>query len=537
MKKIAILLVLLCFAPILKSQNWSDDLGMIDSLHIGGDVAIIQDLYNDDDNMLYIGGPFKYANLEQVNQIISWDGYSYYKFQSGINPFGTINTITKYNNKIVIGGTFPDASGAANTYCLAQWTGTHWQSVGGGGLTGEVCDLTVHNDTLFIGGYFGNIGSVEYNKVAAFSNNNWINISDNGFGNFCAAMEIFTKELYASAWNWGIRRYLGNGEWEMHPDQPNGYIYELKTDTINNFLYVCGGFNQVGDSISYGVAMWDGFRWNYMDAYCQTTLWPQSVAIYRGDLFTGCGQYYDNETNYRTFITRWNGETWDSIGGAFNDNIFALEVFRDTLYIGGGFSYWGGDSPNPTHRSKGLVKLYMPDNGCDYLKPRINTWADTFYIYNGEAEVNLYNNNPYADSWEWDFGTSTGSVTASQAVEHTYTDPGEYYVQVSVTQDGCVKTANKTIYIELGNRVPQFEQIAMQIFPNPSSNGFTVKTSLASYQNAEIIIAGLNGHLQSKIPITGETTTISTKGWKPGVYVCNLFVEGKLLKTEKLVFE
>ena len=120
---------------------------------------------------------------------------------------------------------------------------------------------------------------------------------------------------------------------------------------------------------------------------------------------------------------------------------------------------------------------------------------------------------------------------------HTYTDPGEYNVQVMVTQDGCVKTANKTIYIELGNRVPQFEQIAMQIFPNPSSNGFTVKTSLASYQNAEIIIAGLNGHLQSKIPITGETTTISTKGWKPGVYVCNLFVEGKLLKTEKLVFK
>ncbi|MDD4218057.1 MAG: hypothetical protein PHZ24_12070, partial [Bacteroidales bacterium] len=61
--------------------------------------------------------------------------------------------------------------------------------------------------------------------------------------------------------------------------------------------------------------------------------------------------------------------------------------------------------------------------------------------------------------------------------------------------------------------------------------------NLPDYKNAEIKIAGLNGHLRSVIPVIGETTVISTKGWKPGVYVCNLFVEGKLVKTEKLVFE
>ena len=504
---------------------------MIDSLYINGWVANISDLFNDGDSMLYIAGPFTYVNFQNTYQVLKWNGYNYYLLQNGISS-GGINVVTRFNNKILFAGDFLHVNNLPNTSRLVAWTGTHWQSVGGGGLTGEVRDLVVHNDTLYLGGDFEHIGAAEYNKVAAFYNNTWINLG--AWGQWVSALEFMNGELYGGGY-YGFRRYLGGTEWEIFDEQPSNNVWELKTDSINSLLYICGGFSMYGDMTSHGVAVWDGFKFESTGAHCYTTIWPQATAIYRGDLFTGCGRYYDNETEYRSYISRWNGESWDSIGGAFNDNIFALEVFRDTLYIGGGFSYWGGDSPIPTHRSKGLVKLFMPDNGCDYLKPRINTWADTFYIYNGEAEVNLYNNNPYADSWEWDFGDSQTDDVKDPV--HTYTDPGEYNVQVMVTQDGCVKTANKTIYIELGNRVPQFEQIAMQIFPNPSSNGFTVKTSLASYQNAEIIIAGLNGHLQSKIPITGETTDISTKGWKPGVYICNLFVEGQLLKTEKLVFE
>ena len=81
------------------------------------------------------------------------------------------------------------------------------------------------------------------------------------------------------------------------------------------------------------------------------------------------------------------------------------------------------------------------------------------------------------------------------------------------------------------------ENSKIDIYPNPANNDFYVKLTLPNYQNAEIKIAGLNGHLQSIIPITNETTTIPTKGWKPGVYICNLFVDGDLVKVEKLVYE
>jgi len=177
----------------------------------------------------------------------------------------------------------------------------------------------------------------------------------------------------------------------------------------------------------------------------------------------------------------------------------------------------------------------MPDNACEYLKPRINTYADTFYISGSYAEVNLYNNNPYVDSWLWDFGDGTFDTVKDPV--HYYTQPGEYVVQVTVTDGECVKTVSKTIMIELGTSVREYQSLKMQIYPNPSKENFTIKAKLPEYANTELRIAGLNGHLRSVIPITEEYTEINTSGWQRGVYICNLFVNGKLVKTEKLVLE
>ena len=530
MKKLSIILSILIISLGIDAQVWSDDLGEIDSLHIGGDIGIVQDFFNDNNNLLYIGGPFSYVNEEEVDQLISWNGTDFTAI-NGISDFGSINAIIKYNNDILVGGTFPSVSGLTGTYCFAMWNGTYWQTFGGGGLTGVVRDLSIHNDSLIVCGDFEHIGETEYNKIAGYYDGNWINMGH--WGQWVSSVESLNGELYGGGY-YGLRKFLGDTEWEIFEDQPDNWVMDLKTDTINTFLYLGGNFGYIGDSASYSVAMWDGFKWNYTGGYCTAVVMPQAMEIYRGDLYCACLNYYD-DSEYRIAITRWNGESWDSIGGAFNDNIFALEVFRDTLYIGGGFSYWGGSSPTPDKRSKGLVKLYMPDNGCHYLKPRINTWADTFYLEGGEVDVNLYNNNPYADSWEWSFGDSqTGDV---KDPVHTYTQVGEYDVQVTVTDGECVKTATKTIYIELGNEIQGFENIEMQIFPNPSSHNFTVKLDMPDYNNAEIKIAGLNGHLKDIVSVAGETTIINTKGWKAGVYVCNLFVDGKLVKVEKLVFE
>jgi len=495
----------------------------------GGD-AIVKVIYNYNDSILFIGGGIRCVNNDTINNILKWDTMHATGFDNGVS-IDAVNSIIVYHDTLLIGGNFNDASGEPNTARLAIWNGEAWQGTSIGQIDHYVYDFVIYQDKLFITGRFGHIGSFVCDKIVAYNGEDWINVGS--FGMWASALEVFNGELYAGGY-WGIRKYLGGTQWETFPVKPNDFVFELKADTTNTFLYVGGQFTAVAGEPSVGSAMWDGFNWHPLGNYCGATVWQQAMEIYRGDLYTG-GGLIDNDGNLDMYISKWNGESWDSIGGNFSSSIYALEIFRDTLYIGGAFRTWDSVPNGGGIRTKGLVKLYMPDNGCDYLKPRINAYTDTFYLNNGEAVVNLYNNNPYVDSWEWDFGDlQTGS---ERNPVHTYTQVGEYNVQVTVTDGECVKTASKTIYIELGTALQEFEQIEMQVFPNPSSNDFTLKTSLPNYNNTEIKIAGLNGHLKDIIPVTGETTIIPTKGWKAGVYVCNLFIEGRLVKVEKVVYE
>ncbi|MDR2009054.1 MAG: PKD domain-containing protein, partial [Bacteroidales bacterium] len=346
--------------------------------------------------------------------------------------------------------------------------------------------------------------------------------------------------------------------------RPNDYLYALKADTFNTFLYAGGMFTRMGNLRSRGIAMWDGFKWNSMHYEYGSTVGQKAIAIYRGDVYTGSNFTYDEATDtYNYFIARWNGESWDSIGGNFDDTMGAIEVFQNEIYIGGGFRTYNGGQ-----RNKGLVKLTMPDNGCNYIKPRINTFADTVYLGSGAstssatAEMHFFNNNPYVDTWTWDFGDG-GTADIKDPV-HTYTDSGTYVVKITVTHEGCSKSYEKTIRIEADttSSVASYANIDFQIFPNPSSGNFTVKmdthrslsisvseprllsavevsrtaeTTLNS--TIELRIHGTNGHLTDIIPVTSDETIINTQNWKPGTYICNLFIDGKLIRTEKLILK
>jgi len=535
MKRIVTILILLLIYKLSFSQVWDGEFIGIDSIwNISSPTTVnpvsMEKIYDWNDSILYLGGGFVYTNSTFINSIASWNTDTIKGYQEGVSS-GGVKAIIIYKDTLYIGGSFNTASGNVNTANMAVWNGSNWQSTTIGQPGSYVYDFVEYHDTLFVGGSFSTIGGVEYNKIAAYNGGEWINVGSMGM--WTKALSVFNDELYAGGY-WGVRKYLGGTEWETFNPGPNGYVNELMVDTINSLLLVGGEFSHIGEEVSVCSAIWDGFNWISTGWGGSTTIWPQASAYYRGEFYTGNGAVIVDDV-WTFWIRKWNGEAWDSIGGTFDSTISSLEVFRDTLYIGGYFAFWGGDSPVPDKRNKGMVKLYMPDNGCDYLKPRINTYADTFYLEGGEVDVNLYNNNPYADTWEWDFGDSqTGYV---KDPVHTYNDIGEYNVQVTVSQDGCVKTANKTIYIEQGSDIKDFETIELQVFPNPSSNGFTLKTSLQTYKNAEIKIAGLNGHLKDIIPVNGETTVIPTKGWKPGTYVCNLFIDGKLVKTEKLIFQ
>ncbi|HNQ67804.1 MAG TPA: T9SS type A sorting domain-containing protein [Bacteroidales bacterium] len=524
----------------LRGQTWHTYFG--DTLRFSGGTCpdhcpYVDVLYVDHDT-LFMSGVFTYAGDLFLKHIAKWHDYQW--FNLGITYTNDdMYCMIKYDNKLWVGGHsgwYPNWD--FDISFLSCWDGNSWFGPYTTKPNGAVFDLIEHNDTLFACGRFTRIDDIYGISVKAYFDGQWIAIGsvnvDQG-----SSLEVYNNELLLGTSYTGLYKRSGFASWTSFPGGPFGIVNAMTVDTINNLLYIGGVFDYVADTIfSHNIAMWDSFRWHSLDSGMSTgDVNYKAMSIYRGDLYLGGNFTHTAKGLQVNHIARWDGYNWHSLSNGTNGWVYALTVFKDTLIVGGNF-YEVGNSK----RALAIAKWHMPvPHNCDYLRPIVyayeefGTAKDTFYLDGGEAEVKFYNNNAYADTWDWDFaGLGTASV---KDPIYIFTEPGEYNIQVTVTQDGCIKTASRTIYIQLGSEIQKSETPEMQLYPNPTNNNFTVKLYLASYKNVEFKIVGTNGELKEQIKITGETTVISTKGWSHGVYVCNLFVEGKLIKVEKLVFE
>nr|MBP7076800.1 T9SS type A sorting domain-containing protein [Bacteroidales bacterium] len=147
--------------------------------------------------------------------------------------------------------------------------------------------------------------------------------------------------------------------------------------------------------------------------------------------------------------------------------------------------------------------------------------------------VNFVNNNAYAESWEWDFGDGFNG-SGSKNIEHGYYQPGEYTVQVEVTQDGCTKTAEKLIVIEdhTGGITSKTGNGEITLYPNPGSGQVVIKTNNGSTIGS-IRISSTSGKQMYKADISGQEIIIDINQWNAGTYL----VECKEHGVMKLVVE
>ncbi|HBS86814.1 MAG: hypothetical protein A2W91_12350 [Bacteroidetes bacterium GWF2_38_335] len=508
--------------------------------------SVMRCIYPNGQNLYIGGGAIHYGGTESLYQIGYYYNDGWHSMDNGFDgPSGQVFSIMKYNNEIYIGGMFSDMLDLPNTESIARFNGTNWEAVANtfGALNGYVFDMAVYDNKLVIGGGFHSIGGVFYNFpfIAAYDGTDFISMDtlpDN-----VMALGVLNGELYSGGGWFTLKKYNTENNWEDVGGHMNYYIRGMMVDTINSFLYVSGGFNIVDDSLpTDAVAIWDGFTWSPIggsgivnDIYTMT--------IYRGDLY--CNSGIDTIGGVFTGrLIRWDGSEWSpGVPGGINFAVTSLAVYDDMLWIGG----WGpldGTMECPMDTAvKTLARWYLPpDTSCKYLNPRVQTYTDTFYV--GQP-AQFYNNNPYVQTWQWDFGDS-GTANVKDPM-HIYTATGDYNVQVTVTDGACVKTATKTIHVLLGDEIPEIENIDFKIYPNPSDGMVYVEVgdswesqracTLTKREGLTLRITGLNGHTKTTVPVTGEKTAINTTGWAKGTYLVNLFMDGKLVRTEKLVVE
>ncbi|MFH0894056.1 MAG: PKD domain-containing protein [Bacteroidota bacterium] len=547
MKKIIqITLLLLLFFNNNSRAQWSTTFAGIDSLSpVYGD---IWSLYNSKDTVLYIGGSYMWANQNQVNGLIAWNGSTFHGFGDGLTTWDCAPfCIDFYQDMLYIGGCFTEVDHTSGTASIAKydftwnWWGT--LNTGWSGVSPSIYDLKVFNNLLFVVGDFNSIQGSNYYLVAAYDGTNWIDINPgiDITGAWAKSLEIYNGELYAGG-RYGAYKYLGGTSWHYYSDGPWGSVDAMKTDTFNNFLYVGGDWNMFGNGKhSCGAACWNGYYWEIMDTIVPL-VYSQALEIYRGDLYAG-GGYMDTLLNgqYAGNIVRWDGVKWNSLGIGINYgySVNALEVFRDTLIVGGSFDTIGG-----LIAKSGIAKWYAPDTGCNYIKPRVFTLADTFKINTGQPTVNVqfYNNNAYVDSWTWDFGDmGTGNT---QNPTHTYTATGTYNVSCTVTHNACIKTANKTIVVIDNTGIEDYtkESLNFKLYPNPTSGDVTVECTLPpdterSRSKGELKTHNANGSMKDSYALQGGVNKIRipSTGLVTGVSLVSVFIDGKFVLTEKVV--
>jgi hypothetical protein len=134
-------------------------------------------------------------------------------------------------------------------------------------------------------------------------------------------------------------------------DAGGGADYQVRSfynDTVSNLLYVGGGFDHLGGSVTRQIGIWDGISWTAIGSNEQFTHNSfsgsvEAITKFNGDLIVA--GLFDSVGGMPVHnIARWDGTQWNAIGNGFDGIVSAVQVYHDELYVGGNFTHSGPDT-------------------------------------------------------------------------------------------------------------------------------------------------------------------------------------------------
>lgn len=136
--------------------------------------GFVQELFVDTvTQQLFVGGKFIQADKSFVANNVAYvtentGVYTWHKMADGVN--GTVNAITRFEDKIFVAGSFDKASGVS-VGNVAYWDGAIWHNAGC--IDGVVNDLLVFGGKLYAAGDFKSCGSGTGNNFAQWDGSSW----------------------------------------------------------------------------------------------------------------------------------------------------------------------------------------------------------------------------------------------------------------------------------------------------------------------------------------------------------------------------
>jgi len=242
----------------------------------------------------------------------------------GSNTTGAFESAQAYHGKLYIGNNFSQIAGLTGLGHVAAWDGESWEDPGGFG-DANISSMIIYRDTLLAGGL--------------------VNSNDDN---------IFTR---------GLAYYDEDSTWHTFHGGIWGIIDDMTVDTINEDLYVCGWFHYAGndsDLVVESIARWNGSEWESLSEHVFNTN-VSSLQMYRGQLYSSGPSYaiLEGDTIVFNSFMRYNGVTWEMVGGGMDGGAIDMLVYKDELYLAGHINSVGEDSI-PVNN---IVRWYMhPDS-------------------------------------------------------------------------------------------------------------------------------------------------------------------------------
>lgn len=301
--------------PLFVNESWSQLPYGVGIQELGGAHVRALALNADD---VYAGGIFTdvcgnwscTSGNTKANNIARWSASHWSSMPDFVS---VVNALAMNGNTLYAGAEY-----AAPAFGVGKWDGTSWSRLGYG-LNGTVNALAVSGSDVYVGGPFTQV------------------CQDFGcFGSGTQVSHVAKWSETTSSWS-----PLGNGvDGSVNAIAINGADVYLGGE----FTHVCGNpacsvKYYVGHIVRWNSGAWYDLGYGF-DGNVQAIV-AYGSAVYAGGLFTQvCGEPGGCENGNTTVnhIAKWDGSSWSALDNGVNENVYALAVKGDYLYVGGGFT-------------------------------------------------------------------------------------------------------------------------------------------------------------------------------------------------------
>ncbi|MBL7797016.1 MAG: T9SS type A sorting domain-containing protein [Saprospiraceae bacterium] len=227
-----------------------------------------------ENDTLYAGGYFVFADSILANGLASWDGTKWHTYNVPL-PAPTngvlATSVSKYKGSIYLGGNFFLNIDGQEVNDLIRYDGSKWHGCGMVDGWTNIHDLEVFQDKLYVAGYFkqtegpaaGNAG----NSIMSWDGEKWDDLGGGVCSPFGAIDDLF-----------------------VHEDK----------------LYVAGGFECIGGIETYNIATWDGQRWCSVGR-SEFNRAIHAVAVWRDTIYVG-GSFFEIDGQPAHYFARYVGD-------------------------------------------------------------------------------------------------------------------------------------------------------------------------------------------------------------------------------------